>query len=277
MKLVLEILQFKVIFPILEDAAIFLILSLVPIKKGRKLWKNNKCNTRISSKWICLKFYRFIEFVSTSQLVFKNLLPWQLKREQWLFVEKTKANCLYQCIDNFSIRDNAICQLSYNWSEISAKYRLLSIDNRFCHFKQKAIVLVLVFLATEFRRKMKSCGRILLICKVSNRSDQQLSFSLCFSGAAMTLIQTKTRLKIKKMATSMFVTLSLDISRTSWHMYVSDSSFFIPDISCSSIWAKLVLSPGFLLRLDHSLMAFNEIKSNSTYMKQSIECTSRVL
>ena len=34
------------------------------------------------------------------------------------------------------------------------------------------------------------------------------------------------RLEIKKMATSMFVTLSLNISRTSWSMKVSDGSFF---------------------------------------------------
>ena len=34
------------------------------------------------------------------------------------------------------------------------------------------------------------------------------------------------RLEIKKMATSMFLTLILDISRTSWHMKVSDGSFF---------------------------------------------------
>ena len=44
----------------------------------------------------------------------QNPLPWQLKREQWPFVEKTKANCLYKCIDNFSIRDNTIYQLGYN-------------------------------------------------------------------------------------------------------------------------------------------------------------------
>ena len=277
MKLVLEILQFKVIFPILKDAAIFLILSLVPIKKSRELWKNNKCNTRISSKWICLKFYRFIEFVSTSQLVFKNLLPWQLKREQWLFVEKTKANCLYQCIDNFSIRDNTICQLGYNWSEISAKYRLLSIDNRFCHFKQKALVLVLVFLATEFRRKIKSCGRILLICKVSNRSDQQLSFSLCFSVQLWRSFTQKRGLKSRKWR-RLCLWLWASISQEPVGICMSViAHFFIPDISCSSIWAELVLSPGFLLQLDYSLMAFNEIKSNSAYMKQSIECTSRVL
>ena len=34
------------------------------------------------------------------------------------------------------------------------------------------------------------------------------------------------RLEIKKMATSMFLTLSLDISRTSWRVKVSDGSFF---------------------------------------------------
>ena len=44
----------------------------------------------------------------------QNLLPWQLKREQWIFVEKSKANCLYKCIDEFSIRGNTIYQLGYN-------------------------------------------------------------------------------------------------------------------------------------------------------------------
>ena len=44
----------------------------------------------------------------------QNTLPWQLKREQWPFVEEIKANCLYKCIDNFSMRDNTIYQLSYN-------------------------------------------------------------------------------------------------------------------------------------------------------------------
>ena len=45
---------------------------------------------------------------------FQNRLSLQLKREQWPFVEKTKANCLYKCIDDFSIRDNTIYQLGYN-------------------------------------------------------------------------------------------------------------------------------------------------------------------
>ena len=44
----------------------------------------------------------------------QNPLPWQLKREQWPSAEKTKANCLYKCIDDFSIRDNTIYQLGYN-------------------------------------------------------------------------------------------------------------------------------------------------------------------
>ena len=39
------------------------------------------------------------------------------------------------------------------WGEISAQYRLLLINNRFCHFKQKAIVLILVVMATEFEEK----------------------------------------------------------------------------------------------------------------------------
>ena len=29
--------------------------------------------------------------------------PWQLKREQSHFVEKTKATCLYKCIDDFQL------------------------------------------------------------------------------------------------------------------------------------------------------------------------------
>ena len=44
----------------------------------------------------------------------QNPLPRQLKREQWPSVEKTKANCLYKCIDDFLIRDNTIYQLGYN-------------------------------------------------------------------------------------------------------------------------------------------------------------------
>ena len=79
-QLVHEISQFKVIFPPHKDAAIFLILSLVPIKKKssmtsqphyRKLWRNRKCNIKISSNWICLKFCNFIEFVRTIRLWFK--------------------------------------------------------------------------------------------------------------------------------------------------------------------------------------------------------------
>ena len=38
----------------------------------------------------------------------QNPLPWQLKREQWPFVEKTKVNCLNKRIVDFSIRDNTI-------------------------------------------------------------------------------------------------------------------------------------------------------------------------
>ena len=44
----------------------------------------------------------------------KSLLPWQLKLEQWPFVGRTKANCLYKCIDGFSVRHNTIDQLNYN-------------------------------------------------------------------------------------------------------------------------------------------------------------------
>ena len=39
------------------------------------------------------------------------------------------------------------------WGEISAKYCLLLINNSFCHFKQNAIVLILVVMATEFEEK----------------------------------------------------------------------------------------------------------------------------
>ena len=31
----------------------------------------------------------------------QNPLLWPLKREEWPSVEKTKANCLYKCIDDF--------------------------------------------------------------------------------------------------------------------------------------------------------------------------------
>ena len=41
----------------------------------------------------------------------KNPFPWQLKREQWLFVKKTKANRLYKCINDFSIRDSTISNI----------------------------------------------------------------------------------------------------------------------------------------------------------------------
>ena len=52
-----------------------------------------------------LQVYRIRQHNSTCD---QNPLPWQIKREQWPFVEKTKANCLYKCIDDFSIRDNTI-------------------------------------------------------------------------------------------------------------------------------------------------------------------------
>ena len=44
----------------------------------------------------------------------QNPLPGQLKREQWPLVEKTKATCLYKCIDDFTIRDDVIYQVGYN-------------------------------------------------------------------------------------------------------------------------------------------------------------------
>ena len=37
--------------------------------------------------------------------------------------------------------------------EISAKYCLLLINNRFCHFKQKAIVLISIVMTMEFEEK----------------------------------------------------------------------------------------------------------------------------
>ena len=57
-----------------------------------------------------LQAYRIRQYSSTYG---QNQLPWKLKREQWPFVEKTEANCLYKCIDDFSIRDNTIYQLGY--------------------------------------------------------------------------------------------------------------------------------------------------------------------
>ena len=58
-----------------------------------------------------LQAYRIRQHNSTCV---QNPLSWQLKREQWPSVEKTKPNCLYQCIDDFSIRDNTIYHLGYN-------------------------------------------------------------------------------------------------------------------------------------------------------------------
>ena len=42
-----------------------------------------------------LQVYRIRQYDSTC---IQNLLPWQLKRKQWSFVEKTKANCLYKSV-----------------------------------------------------------------------------------------------------------------------------------------------------------------------------------
>ena len=58
-----------------------------------------------------LQVYRIRKHDST---FVKNLLPWQLKREQWPFVEKANVNCLYKLIEDFSIRDNTTYQLDYN-------------------------------------------------------------------------------------------------------------------------------------------------------------------
>ena len=58
-----------------------------------------------------LQAYRIRQHNST---FVQNPLPWQLKREQWPFVEKTKANSLYKWIHDFSVRDNTIYQLEYN-------------------------------------------------------------------------------------------------------------------------------------------------------------------
>ena len=58
-----------------------------------------------------LQVYRTRQHNSTCA---QNPLPWQLKGEQWPFVEKTKANCLYKCIDNFLIIESTIYQLGYN-------------------------------------------------------------------------------------------------------------------------------------------------------------------
>ena len=60
---------------------------------------------------VILQVYRIRKH---SSICVQNPLTWQLQEEQWPFVEKTKANCLYKCIDDFSIRDNTIYQLGYN-------------------------------------------------------------------------------------------------------------------------------------------------------------------
>ena len=58
-----------------------------------------------------LQVYRIRQYNSTCV---QNPLPWQLKLEQWSFVEKTKVNYFYKCTDDFSVRDNTIYQLCYN-------------------------------------------------------------------------------------------------------------------------------------------------------------------
>ena len=84
----------------------------------------------------------------------QNPLPWQLKQEQCLFVEKRKANFLYKCFKLEAAQFTSLLKLTdILWSEISAKYRLLSINNRFCNLKQKVIVIILVVMATEFEEK----------------------------------------------------------------------------------------------------------------------------
>ena len=76
------------------------------------------------------------------------------------------------------------------WSEISAKFRLLSINNRFCHFKRKGYCSHFSCHGNGIWRKVKSYWRILLTCKISNRSNLKLSwytfiFPLFFSCADM--------------------------------------------------------------------------------------------
>ena len=58
-----------------------------------------------------LQVYRISQHSSTCV---KNVLPWQLKREQRSSVEKTKTNCLYKWVNDITIRDNTICQLVYD-------------------------------------------------------------------------------------------------------------------------------------------------------------------
>ena len=50
-----------------------------------------------------LQLYKIRQHDSTCV---QNPLSWQLKREQWPFVKKTKANRLYKCNNDFSIGDN---------------------------------------------------------------------------------------------------------------------------------------------------------------------------
>ena len=58
-----------------------------------------------------LQVYRIRQ---NNSICVQNPLPWQLKREPWPFVEKKKVNCLYKCIDDFSIRENTVYTLDYN-------------------------------------------------------------------------------------------------------------------------------------------------------------------
>ena len=77
-----------------------------------------------------LQVYRIRQHDSTCV---QNTLPWQLKEEQWSFVEKTKTNCLYKCIDNFSMRDNTIYQPGYNFTLLFHKVKLV-LNIVYCRF-----------------------------------------------------------------------------------------------------------------------------------------------
>ena len=108
-------------------------------------------------------------------------------------------------------------------SEISAKFLLLSINNRFCHFKQKGYYSHF----SSHRNFLKS--EILLQNSINLQNLKQIYikaflilhfyFSIVFQLCDYDVI-------LVKMATFMFITLNLDISRISRRMKVSDLSFF---------------------------------------------------
>ena len=133
---------------------------------------------------------------------------------------------------NYSLADKLCCLKLKN-------RQYICINNWFLSFQQKTVVLVLVAMATDFEHKVNYADEFYKPVKF--QANPLLSWSwyftffypINFGSAAMTSYLTSflmgTRLKIMKMAASLWggnMTFNCDISRTSWHMKVSDGLFF---------------------------------------------------